>query len=128
MLHSKPVLGTGRYWCAWPFTMFLLAFVAVTRWRLAPHCLYYFDSANFAYSLERFNPALHQPQPPGYVWFVGLIRLIHLWVPEPDTVLLVAGLLAALAAILLIRMLASDLFRRHGGVLAPDEPPDPPAQ
>src|SRR5579885_584151 len=59
------------------FLLLLCVFIAVTRWLAAPKYLYYFDSANFALSLEHFDPALHQPQPPGYPLFVGLIRVIH---------------------------------------------------
>lgn len=96
----------------------LLVFVAATRWTLAPHYLYYFDSANFALALENFNPALHQPQPPGYPLFVALTRLIHLWVVRPEHVFVIAGLVAAFGAILLIRALTTDLFGREAGLLA----------
>ena len=96
----------------------LLIFVTATRWALAPHHLYYFDSANFALALERFNPALHQPQPPGYPLFVLLSRIIHFWVARPESVFLIAGLLAAFGALLLLRALAHDLFGREAGLLA----------
>ena len=115
--------GPGGQVCLSPLatgivTVALLGFVVATRWPLAPRYLYYFDSANFALSLERFNPALHQPQPPGYPLFVALIRFIHLWVTDAQHVLLIAGLLAAGAAILLIRVVASDLFGPTAGILA----------
>ena len=100
------------------FTAAILVFVVASRWALAPHYLYYFDSANFALALENFNPALHEPQPPGYPLFVALTRLLHLWIREPETVFLVAGLLAACAAIALIRVFASSLFGRAAGLLA----------
>ncbi len=120
MFQGKPALPGDRYTSARAglFTAFLLLFIVCTRWATAPRLLYYFDSANFALSLERFDPTLHQPQPPGYPFFVLLIRLIHLWVASPEKVLLVAGLLAAGAATVLIRFLAADLFGRPAGVLA----------
>jgi len=98
--------------------VFLFGFVVATRWPLAPRYLYYFDSANFALALEYFNPALHQPQPPGYPLFVLLIRLIHLWVKAPEQVLLIAGILASLAATVLAMYLARAIFGRPAGVLA----------
>ena len=100
------------------FTAAILIFIVASRWALAPPYLYYFDSANFALALKNFNPALHQPQPPGYPLFVALTRLLHLWIREPETVFLVAGLLAACAAAALIRVLASSLFGRAAGILA----------
>jgi 4-amino-4-deoxy-L-arabinose transferase-like glycosyltransferase len=120
MFQGKPALPSERYSSvrAGLFTAFLLLFIVCTRWASAPRRLYYFDSANFALSLERFDPALHQPQPPGYPFFVLLIRLIHLWVVRPETVLLIAGIVAAVAATILIRFFAIDLFGRPAGMLA----------
>ncbi len=100
------------------FIAFLLAFIVVTRWLLAPHRLYYFDSGNFALALDHFNPALHQPQPPGYPLFVALSKIIYIWVARPERVFLIAGLLGACAATLLVRILAADLFGRAAGLLA----------
>jgi 4-amino-4-deoxy-L-arabinose transferase-like glycosyltransferase len=95
-----------------------MVFIVATRWPLAPKYLYYFDSANFALALEKFNPALHQPQPPGYPLFVALTRVIHLWVTDPWKVLLIAGLLGACAATWMIRILANDLFGRPAGIIS----------
>src|SRR3954463_411244 len=96
----------------------LCLYLVATRWPLAPHYLYYFDSANFALALENFNPALHQPQPPGYPLFVGLTRLIHFFVLRPEHVFLIAGLLAACGAVVLIRLLAREIFGAPAGMLA----------
>jgi 4-amino-4-deoxy-L-arabinose transferase-like glycosyltransferase len=96
----------------------LLIFVAATRWLLAPRHLFYFDSANFALALEHFNPALHQPQPPGYPLFVAFTRCLHVWVARPETVFLIAGLLTGFAALFLLRALAADLFGQTAGLFA----------
>jgi hypothetical protein len=77
MFGARQVSPPGRYAPVTLFSALLIVFIVVTRWPLAPRYLYYFDSANFALSLEKFDPAIHQPQPPGYALFVGLIRLIH---------------------------------------------------
>ena len=92
--------------------------LVATRWPLAPKRLYFFDSANFAFALEDFNPALHQPQPPGYPLFVGLTRLIHIFVADPQHVLLIAGLLSAWCAVLLIAALGTRMFGWSAGLLA----------
>ena len=96
--------------------VFLL--LAATRWPLAPKRLYFFDSANFALALEHFDPSLHQPQPPGYPLFVGLIRLIHVFVADPQRVLLIAGLLGAWTAVLMMMALGREMFGWKAGVLA----------
>src|SRR5262245_59567773 len=119
MFGAKPVLPSGRHMSVWAYTSAWLLFLVATRWPLAPRYLYYFDSANFAFAIEKFNPALHRPQPPGYPWFVALTRILHVWISQPEKVLLIAGLLAAFAAIVLIRLLAADLFGSRAGILAP---------
>ena len=96
----------------------LLLLRVATCWPLAPKRLYFFDSANFALALEDFNPALHQPQPPGYPSFVGLTRLIHLFVADPQRVFLIAGLLSAWCAVLLIAALGTRMFGWSAGLLA----------
>lgn len=96
----------------------LCVYLVATRWPLAPRYLFYFDSANFALALEEFNPALHQPQPPGYPLFVALTRAIHLFIARPERVFLMAGLLAACAAAALAWRLARDLFGPPAGLLA----------
>jgi hypothetical protein len=91
--------------------------VVLTRWPLAPKYLYYFDSVNFALALEEFNPALHRPQPPGYPLFVGVTRLLHL-IFAAEKALVAAGLLASIAAILLLWRLGFEMFGSNGGLLA----------
>src|SRR5690348_6908328 len=118
MFGARQASPPGRYASVALFSALLIVFIIVTRWPLAPRYLYYFDSANFALSLDKFDPAIHQPQPPGYALFVGLIRLIHFWVERPEQVLLIAGILAACAATLLIRFFAADMFGRNAGILA----------
>lgn len=97
----------------------LLTGVLALIWTpIAPRHLFDFDSANFALALGEFNPAIHQPQPPGYPLYVGLSRLIHFFVPEPVRVFLIAGILGAAAAVLMLGMLASMMLGRNAGVCA----------
>jgi len=95
-----------------------LILLVATRWPLASAHLYFFDSVNFALALDDFSPALHQPQPPGYPLFVGLTRLIHIFVPDPQHVFLIAGLTGALAALFLIRCLGAGIFAPAAGWIA----------
>jgi len=96
----------------------LVLFVILSRWLVAPAYLYYFDSANFALALEEFNPALHQPQPPGYPFFVALTRVIHFFMSDAQQVMLVAGLVGGIAALIVLYHLAAAMFDRNAGILA----------
>src|SRR5690349_396848 len=89
------------------YSLLLVAFLILSRWLVAPAYLYYFDSANFALALQEFNPALHQPQPPGYPLFVGLTRVIGLILQDAQQIMLVAGLVGAVAAVLVMLYLGS---------------------
>jgi 4-amino-4-deoxy-L-arabinose transferase-like glycosyltransferase len=89
-----------------------------TRWPIAPRYLYYFDAVNFALALEEFNPQIHQPQPPGYPLFVGVIRLLHRAIPGAEQTLFIAGLLAAVLATVLIFYAGAQLLGSRAGALA----------
>ena len=56
--------------------MLLAASVAVllSRVLFLPPTLEDIDSVNFALALERFDPRLHQPHPPGYPVFMLLAK------------------------------------------------------
>lgn len=101
--------------------MALLAVAAgllLTRWPLSPRYLLEFDSVNFALALEKFDPLYHQPQPPGYPFFVALSRLVHWFVPRPEDTLFLTGLLGAAAALLLLWAVGERMFGPRAGVLA----------
>ena len=116
----EPIATGARGLCTRVCLIAVLAAVALvgTRLPLAPKYLYYFDSVNFALALENFDPSQHQPQPPGYPLFVGVTRLLHIFLPQPEHVLLAAGLLASLVAILLVWRLGTELFGPEAGYLA----------
>src|SRR5262245_29042150 len=62
---SRP-LGSWELWVA-------LVFVVVHLWFLPPS-LEDIDSINFALGLRDFDPAQHQPHPPGYPVYIAVGR------------------------------------------------------
>lgn len=63
------------------------------------------DSVNFALGLHDFDPARHQPHPPGYPVFMALAKVSYLLVGHDATALAVLGaLFGALAAFPLLRI------------------------
>lgn len=73
--------------------------VLLSRAFFLPPTLEDIDSVNFALALERFDPRLHQPHPPGYPVYVALARLVHGVIEDPPTAL---GFLSALAQAALV--------------------------
>jgi hypothetical protein len=95
-----------------------LAVLVFSRLHYAPKYLFYFDNANFALALRRFDPALHQPQPPGYPLFVALLHLIDAMVGNPNRSLLVVGLVGSVAALALLWVWADRMCGRIPAHLA----------
>lgn len=73
--------------------------ILLTRIPFLPPTLEDIDSVNFALALEDFNPALHQPHPPGYPLFVAAARLLKLVVSDSTQAL---SLTSALSQSLLL--------------------------
>jgi hypothetical protein len=80
----------------------ITAALVLSRWALFPRYLVTFDEINFAFAIDHFNPALHQPQPPGYPLFVALLKLLSLLLPKVESVFLVAGLLMSGASLMVL--------------------------
>jgi len=100
----NPVLSGAIVYC------FLAATMALLWLPLAPTRLFDFDAANFALALDDFQPAAHQPQPPGYPLYVALTRLIHLFVSDVPLTFLTAGILGSALSVLLLWLLARQMF------------------
>src|SRR5689334_4648928 len=102
----------------WPAVAVAVAFVAA-HLPFLPQSLEDIDSINFALGLRHFDPALHQPHPPGYPLYIGLghvsLRAISWLAPSlPDLRVeavalavwsLAGGALAILAAAMFFRAL-----------------------
>ena len=65
------------------FWIVMLALLLVTR---IPVMASYFsiDNVNLAFSLDKFDPRVHQPHPPGYPFFVGFAHLVHFIFRDPE--------------------------------------------
>ena len=106
-------------WLRIVFGFLLIAAALALLWApLAPQRLFDFDSANFALALETFNPSLHLPQPPGYPLYVGLTRVIYFFAGDAVLAFLIAGILAAAAAVLMLERLTTRMFGRTAGICA----------
>ncbi|GEM_PF-2176967 len=96
----------------------LAALLLASRWALAPRYLITFDEINFALAVENFNPALHQPQPPGDPLFVMLLKLLSRATSDVETLFLSAALLVSYAAVLLMWAFGESLLGVSGGIIA----------
>src|SRR5438128_12388489 len=70
------------------------------------------DNVNLAFSLEKFDPRIHQPQPPGYPFFVFFARTVNVVFHDAARTLLVISLLISAASLCAAFALAGRMFSR----------------
>jgi hypothetical protein len=92
--------------------------VAVSRFAFRSHDLYDLDSVNFALGMERFDPRVHQPHPPGYFLYICLGRLLNYFVHDANLALVLLSILASIASVILIYSLALDWFGPRAATFA----------
>src|SRR5260370_13658685 len=96
----------------------LVCAVAVSRFLFRSHYLYDIDSVNYALALDRFDPTVHQPHPPGYFLYVYLGRLARLVFHDANTALVFLSIVASCAAAAMIYTLAGCWFGRRAALFA----------
>lgn len=67
------------------------------------------DAVNFALALDRWDLALHQPHPPGYLGYVVLGRLARLVTGDANAALILVGAAATAAAAMVLWKLAGSV-------------------
>ncbi len=88
----------------------LIGAVALTRFLFRSHYLYDLDSVNFALAIGRFDPAVHQPHPPGYFLYVCLGRVVNALFHDPNAALVAISIAASCGAAAMIYLLADEWF------------------
>lgn len=86
-----------------------------------PFCsqvLYHWDSVNFAYAMREFSVAREQPQPPGYIVYVWLCRLVDWLFGDPQTTMVWISIVASALAAGALFYLGRAMFNRKTGLLA----------
>jgi 4-amino-4-deoxy-L-arabinose transferase-like glycosyltransferase len=99
------------------FWIVLIALLLLTR---IPAMANYFtiDNVNLALSLEKFDPRVHQPQPPGYPFFVLFARIVNILFHNAERTFLTISLLVSAASLVAAFALASRMFSRWAGAAA----------
>jgi 4-amino-4-deoxy-L-arabinose transferase-like glycosyltransferase len=88
------------------------------RLPFASQTLNHWDSVNHALALTSFNVAAHRPQPPGYVLYIAIARLVNLVLPDAQTALVVVSMLASALAIACLFLLGTRMASRGFGLIA----------
>jgi 4-amino-4-deoxy-L-arabinose transferase-like glycosyltransferase len=91
------------------FWILVAALLLLTRVPLAAQYLS-IDNVNLALALDHFDPALHQPQPPGYPLFVFFARILNYFIRDPETTFLTISVAVSGLCLPLLHALAKRMF------------------
>jgi 4-amino-4-deoxy-L-arabinose transferase-like glycosyltransferase len=84
--------------------------VATTRFVFRSRYLYDLDSVNFALAIQRFDPRVHQPHPPGYFLYICLGRLLNIAFHDANLALVVLSILASCGMAVVVYKMTLDWF------------------
>lgn len=90
----------------------------LTRIPFMSKYLYEWDSVNFALAFENFDISLHQPHPPGYIFFVELGRIFNYIFQDPNTTLIFLSMIFSVFTVILIYLLSKKMFTREVGIIS----------
>lgn len=90
----------------------------VLRLSFQSQTLNHWDSVNHALALTSFNIAAHRPQPPGYILYIGIARLVNFVFPDAQTALVVVSILASALAVAFLFLLGARMSSRAVGFIA----------
>ena len=95
---------------SWRVALALFGLALLTRLPFATTNLYAPDSVLYARGMERFDPLDHRPQPPGYLWYILVLRAIDLATNDPNRAMVILSALAGAATVALVYLLAARLY------------------
>jgi 4-amino-4-deoxy-L-arabinose transferase-like glycosyltransferase len=91
------------------FWIVVALFFSITRILPTPE-YFSIDNVNLALALERFDPRVHQPQPPGYPLFVAFSTLVNSLVADARTTFAIVSFVVCGLCVPLIFALARRMF------------------
>lgn len=94
----------------WRRALALFALALLTRLPFATTNFYAPDSVLYARAMTQFDPFDQRPQPPGYLWYVLVLRAIDLVTGDPNRAMTIVSALAGAGAVALVYLLAARLY------------------
>ncbi len=112
-------LQLAQWWTqGWVIAGLLFVLALATRLPFRSEILYHWDSINFAYAIQEFNLAKEQPQPPGYIVYVWLCRLVDSIVGDAQMAMVGISLVSSTLAVVALFYMGEVMFDRSVGLLA----------
>src|SRR5262245_23570990 len=99
------------------FWTIMVALLLLTRLPLMASYLSV-DNVNLAFSLEKFDPRIHQPQPPGYPFFVAFGKIVNLVFRDPERTFVAISILVSALCLPVVFLLTRRMFTPWAGAAA----------
>ncbi len=112
------ILNSFRINKDWFVSLSLFIVTLLSRIPFRVSFLYSWDSVLYTRAIEHFDVSVHQPQPPGYIFYVGLVWLVNRLFGDPDSAMIWISAFAAAAAVAALYWLGKIMFNRATGLLA----------
>jgi 4-amino-4-deoxy-L-arabinose transferase-like glycosyltransferase len=103
---------------SWRLALALFGLALLTRLPFATENLYAPDSVLYARGMERFDPLEQRPQPPGYLYYVLLLRAVDLFTRDPNRAMTLSSAVAGAAAVAFLYVFAARLYEERTGRVA----------
>lgn len=92
--------------------------ILVTRIPFMSKFLYEWDSVNYALGFERYDILSHQPHSPGYIFYIGLGKLVNTIFNDANTTMIVISIFFSILTVILVYHLAKNIFSRKIGIIS----------
>src|SRR5919201_806928 len=102
----------------WRLALAFFGLALITRVPFATHNLYAPDSVLYARAIESFDPFEQRPQPPGYLWYVLVLRGLDLIAGDANRAMTIVSAVAGAAAVALVYLLAARLYEERNARVA----------
>jgi hypothetical protein len=96
----------------------LVALIAITRIPFVSKYLYEWDAVNYALGFEKFDIVHHQPHPPGYIFYVGLGKVLNTFFNDPNNTMIFISIMFSIFTVILLYFLVKQMFSRQLAVIA----------
>lgn len=119
-MTASDTRGTGAAWARtdWLIAAALLVGTILSRVPFRSSFFYAWDSVLYTRALDDFDVTLHQPQPPGHIFYVGLIKMANALIGDPNAAMVWVSILAAAGAVVALYALGRRMFGRGVGLAA----------
>ena len=99
------------------YSLGLFLLTVLSRIPFRSRILYHWDAVNFAFAMRKFDVAAEQPQPPGYIAYVWLCRLVDALFHDPQTTMVWIAIASSGLAVVAMYLLGRAMFDRPAGLV-----------